>query len=103
MKKTTKTTKVKKIEPGYFLIKWGNGTISVLFALDEIDLFMKLDQEGDPLSSNSKIYILPEFFHLQTEINKENKIIVHEEDSTLKRLKWGNNIFERAYLGGDKW
>jgi len=99
LNKTQKIKKVKKATPkpfkdGYFLVKWGNGTISVLYAGDEVDLFIGLDSEGDP--SCARIYILPEYFHITTDV-KSGKILAYDQEANLKRFRFSNDIFSRVY------
>jgi hypothetical protein len=100
MKKTKKAAKVikaKTFNSGYFLMKWADESISVVFALDEVDLFWKLDREANPLSSLARIYVLPEFFHLRTIVNDKKQIKFSLGDHRFKRFRWSDNILEKAY------
>lgn len=101
MNKTKKIKKVKKATPkpkpfkaGYFLIKWENGTISVLYASDEVDLFIGIDSEGDPFCV--EIYILPKYSHLTTDV-KDGKILAYDQVAELKQFKLSDDIFSRVY------
>ena len=85
-----------------YIAKWPNGTISILTADDKIDLFDKLDREGDPFACqlvqvNSKE---TEHFHLTTEIKKQGdetfiELDQIEEDVNLKKVKLPKDAFER--------
>ena len=89
-------TKQSKFKQSYYLVIWPNQTISVLFAFDEIDLFWKLDEEGDPTCKSNKIYVLPEGFHIRTEFF-QNEINAWDEDYELKQFKWSKNITDIAH------
>jgi hypothetical protein len=79
-----------------YLAEWPNGTISILTAESEIDLFDKLDAEGDP--TEARIFLMPTQFHLETNIQK-NKIEVCEFDGKEpKEFHFSNDIFERVYF-----
>jgi hypothetical protein len=58
-----------------YLAKWENGTISILTASNNLELFDKLDVEGDP--NGLLIYRLPEDFHLGTDIIKKDEKTVY--------------------------
>lgn len=99
MNKTQKMKKIKKTSPkpfkaGYFLIKWENGTISVLYASDEVNLFIGIDSEGDPFCA--EIYILPKYFHLTTDV-KAGKILAYDAVDELKQFELSDDIFSRVY------
>lgn len=99
MSERNKIKKIKKasqkpFKPGYFLIKWENGTISVLYARDEVDLFIGIDSEGDPFCA--EIYILPKYFHLTTDI-KAGRILACDYVAELKRFELSDDIFSRVY------
>ena len=85
-----------------YLAKWQNGTISILTARNNLELFDKLDVEGDP--NGVLIYRLPEDFHLGTDIQKKNeKTFIScdqqfEHDETkMKRHKFPENMTARFY------
>jgi hypothetical protein len=58
-----------------YLVKWPNGEFSVLTAKSEYELFWKVDQEGDPTDSKTKVYELPKNFHIAFEKNIKGKIV----------------------------
>jgi hypothetical protein len=60
-----------------YLIKWPDGTISILTASCDFNLWWDADREGDVLDSRVRIYELPEDFQLGTFINKKGKIEVN--------------------------
>lgn len=79
-----------------YLASWPNGTITVLTASNEVELFDTLDEEGDP--EQAKVFILPTKFAVTTEI--ENNGITFDESQSLKELKqfhFSENIFEKVY------
>ena len=85
-----------------YLAKWENGTISILTASNNLELFDKLDVEGDP--NGLLIYRLPEDFHLGTDIEKKDeKTFIScdqqfEHDETkMKRHKFPENMTARYY------
>ena len=85
-----------------YLAKWENGTISILTASNNLELFDKLDVEGDP--NGLLIYRLPEDFHLGTDIiKKDEKTFIScdqqfEHDETkMKRHKFPENMTARYY------
>jgi hypothetical protein len=79
-----------------YLAEWPIGTISILTAENEIDLFDKLDAEGDP--NETRIFLMPTQFHLETDI-KKNRIDVCEFDGKeLKEFHFSNDIFQRVYF-----
>ena len=55
-----------------YFCKWPDGTISILTAQDETDVFFKLDAEGSPYGDNVFVYQLPTNFHIGTEWLKNN-------------------------------
>ena len=79
-----------------YLASWPNGTITVLTASSELELYDTLDEEGDP--DQAEVFILPTKFAVTTDV-KDGKIIVDETQS-LKDLKpfiFSHNIFEQVY------
>ena len=85
-----------------YLAKWENGTISILTASNNLELFDKLDVEGDP--NGLLIYRLPEDFHLGTDIEKKDeKTFIScdqqfEHDETkMKRHKFPEDMTARYY------
>lgn len=89
---------LKKETVGTYLIKWPNGTISVLTAESEFELFDKIDVEGNPL--DTKIYKLPKDFHLTTTLLK-GKISCDQEfehnEVKMKRIQFPQDICTRVY------
>ena len=80
-----------------YLTEWPNGTISVLTADNEVDLFDQLDSEGDP--TDAKIYLMPTRFHIETDV--KNGIIEPNELSGKgepKEFRFSDDIFERVYF-----
>ncbi len=58
-----------------YLVKWPTGDFSVLAAKNEYDLFWKVDREGDPTDSKTKVYELPKDFHIAFEKNAKGKFV----------------------------
>jgi hypothetical protein len=58
-----------------YLVKWANGDFSILTAENEYDLFWAVDQEGDPTGFKTKVYELPEYFHIAFEKNVKGKFV----------------------------
>ena len=72
-----------------FLIKWPDGTISILTASSDFNLCWDADSEGDIFDPSVRVYELPEYFHLGTCVNKKGKIevdVIYPE-KPLKRYK----------------
>ena len=80
-----------------YLAEWPNGTISVLTADNEVDLFDKLDSEGDP--DVAKIYLMPTQFHIATDV-KNGDIEANELSGKgePKEFRFSDDIFERVYF-----
>ena len=57
-----------------YLIKWADGTISILTAKTDYELWLYADREGDVFDPSVRAYKLPKKFHLGTCINKKGKI-----------------------------
>jgi hypothetical protein len=73
-----------------YLIKWPDGTISILTASSDFNLLFDADgSEGDISDPSVRIYELPEEFYLGTCINKKGKIEVSTiyPQKPLKRYK----------------
>ena len=77
-----------------YVSKWPDGSISVLTAESEVELFDKLDSEGDP--NICKIFLMPTQFHLTSEV-KNNKIEISEEDEA-REFRFSRDILERVYF-----
>lgn len=93
-----------------YVVSWPNGTVSILTAATPLDLFRKLDSEGDPTDKNVKIKQLnvneDEDFHLTTALsvdsNNDNRIaITVDTDSNdgeeLVDYKLPKNIFHQYW------
>jgi len=76
-----------------YLANWPDGSISVIQADGEVNLFLSLDEEGPPLEA--KIYILPKFFHLKTNLNNE-MVEAWVDDYDLEEFQFDENIVEYA-------
>lgn len=79
-----------------YLAEWPNGTISVLTADNEVDLFNKLDAEGDP--NEAMIFLMPTQFHLETNVKGKRIEVCEFDDKDPKEFRFSNDIFERAYF-----
>jgi hypothetical protein len=83
-----------------YLIKWPNGTISVMTARSDFELCDKMDAEGDPTDSDVEIYELPKEFHLTTEVkvksDKEFSIECEQSfehgDAEMRKCKFTKNM-----------
>jgi hypothetical protein len=84
-----------------YLINWPNGTISIITANTPDELFWRMDEEGDPTSPDVEIYILPEYFHIGTQLIDGKIEFSNYEDEDLKRYRFSKNFsskaFQRAY------
>jgi len=78
-----------------FLVKWPNGTISILTADTNRHLYDLLDMEGDP--DKALVYeVVPDedgHFHITTDIVK-NKIKVNSNSEFNGKLKRRSKIFD---------
>lgn len=75
-----------------YLAEWPDGTISVLSAENIVDLFWRLDVEGNPFAA--KVCKLPSRFHIGTVINNRRKIVTSNEDSEEDfAMKTGEEMF----------
>lgn len=84
-----------------YLIYWANKTISIITADSPDELFWRMDEEGDPTFPDTKIYILPKYFHIGTQVVDGNIDFINHEDEDLKQYKFPKNFakkaFQRAY------
>lgn len=80
-----------------YLINWPNGTISIIAADNPYDLFWRMDEEGDPTCPENEIYILPERFHIGTQLIDGKIQFSNYEDDNLKRYKFPKNFTDRAF------
>lgn len=87
---------------GNYLVKWADGTISILFSSNEMNLFWNIDEEANPMSDGCKIYFLPKYFHIKTFINDKNKIYAWMDCHKLKRFMWTKGIEELAHISSIK-
>ncbi len=76
-----------------YLASWPDGSISVIQADGEINLFLSLDEEGPPLEA--KICILPKRFHLKTYLNNE-MVEAWVDDYDMEEFQFDENIVEYA-------
>jgi hypothetical protein len=84
-----------------YIAKWQNGSVSVLTAEDKVELFDKLDTEGDPFSCELlEVGSKTGQFHLSFEIANqggETFIGIDEPEvgSGLKKIKLPKDVFEK--------
>jgi len=86
-----------------FLAKWPDGSYSVLDAEDKVELYSKLDREGDPHCAIIFEIIFDEEdgFHLKFEVGKQHDEIFvnaeveqeYAEPAKLKKTKFPKDIF----------
>ena len=87
-----------------YLVKWPDGSASILTAHDKVNLFDRIDMEGDPM--DCKIYEIKandDNLHLSFEIKKQGEetfIAVDTagdycEEAKLKRVNFPTNIFAK--------
>jgi hypothetical protein len=79
-----------------YLAEWPNGTISILTANDEVELFSQLDEEADP--NLAKIYIMPTHFHISTYLKKNRIETDYFHGKEPKEFRFSDGIFERVYF-----
>ena len=78
-----------------YLAHWADGSISIVTAKNENELFLILDTESNP--DNAKIYEIPtkEFCHISTYVksfkNGNTEIKIHSHEYKLKRFKWNHD------------
>ena len=85
-----------------YIAKWPNGTISILTAENQVDLFWQLDSEGNP--SCAEIFQVTkneyEDFHIATNLEKKkNKYVISfysNQDNDFKKTKWKKDIHIEA-------
>jgi hypothetical protein len=70
-----------------YLVKWPNGDFTVLTAKNEYDLFWKVDREGDPTDSETKVYELSESFQIAFEKNVKGKFVSNFLDYPERKKK----------------
>lgn len=84
-----------------YLINWANGTISIITADNPDELFWRMEEEGVPTFPDVEIYILPEYFHIGTQLIDGKIQFSSYEDEDLKRYRFPKNFaskaFQRAY------
>lgn len=85
-----------KFKPANYLINWPNGTISIITADNADELFWRMDQEGDPTFPDIEIYILPEYFHIGTQLINGQIEFSNYEDEELKRYTFPKNFSSKA-------
>jgi len=79
-----------------YLAHWDDGSISIVTAKHERELFLILDTESSP--DNAKIYEIPtkEFCHISTYVksfkNGNTQIKIHSHEYKLKRFKMNQDI-----------
>lgn len=80
-----------------FVVKWPDGTISIVSADTVSQLFDMLDTEGDPEAATIYKMELDEngHFHIKTEIVR-NKIKINTNFEVDCKLKLRKNLFDRA-------
>ena len=83
-----------------YIAEWENGTISIISAKNDIDLFWKLDEEADP--DGAKLYVLQDDteLHITTDIAKDKDgepKILFGSDNGLKRYRFKKGITEKAF------
>jgi len=86
-----------------FLVKWPDGSCSVLDAQDKVELYDKLDREFDPNCANifEIIFNEEDGFHLKFKVGKQrDEIFVdteveqeYVEPAKLKKTKFPKDIF----------
>lgn len=84
-----------------YAAKWPNGSISIVAANNKIDLFEKLDREGDPFACELLEVKSPTGeFQLTFNVKKQNdetfiELDQLEEDVKLKKTKMPKDAFEK--------
>jgi hypothetical protein len=79
-----------------YLINWPNGTISIITADNSDELFWRMDEEGDPTSPDVEIYVLPEYFHIGTQLIDGKIQFSNYEDEDLKRYRFPKGFSVKA-------
>jgi hypothetical protein len=84
-----------------YIAQWPDGTISIVSAEGQTDLFWKLDAEADP--NEAKLFVIQddEELHITTRIVKdkkgEPKIEFDSNDGEIKRYRFKKGITEKAF------
>lgn len=83
-----------------YLVKWPDGSVSIVQADDETQLYMSLDIEGDPSCATIQKIVGCGNFHLSFNIAEQNKerfidvdLVDECEDVQLKKFKFRKDIF----------
>lgn len=77
-----------------YLARWPDGTISILMADTLVELYDRLDEEGQP--EFAKVFYCPRGFHISASA-KMDGIFVDAWKGKLKRIRWPEDIFEQVY------